>query len=72
MIKSFRDRGIERFFRQEDSRRINPKQGPRIRRMLDLIDQSMLPEEVRKLTNHVQSHSAHFTRSDEGYFGCGR
>ena len=40
MIKTFRQKGIERFFRQGDTRGINPRQGPRLRRMLDLIDQA--------------------------------
>lgn len=40
MIKSFRHKGIERFFLKSDSRGINPKQASRLRRMLDLIDQA--------------------------------
>jgi proteic killer suppression protein len=46
MIKSFRHKGIERFFRQDDLRGINAKQGPRIRRMLDLIDQATAVEQL--------------------------
>ncbi|MBK9609535.1 MAG: type II toxin-antitoxin system RelE/ParE family toxin [Betaproteobacteria bacterium] len=40
MIRNFRHKGMERSFRHDDSRGINPRQAPRIRRMLDLIDQT--------------------------------
>ena len=46
MIKSFRHKGIERFFRQGDLRGINAKQGPRIRRLLDLIEQAASVEQL--------------------------
>ncbi len=38
MIRSFRHKGIERFFRKSDPRGVNARQAPRIRRMLELID----------------------------------
>jgi cell division protein ZapD len=40
MIKSFRHKGIERFFKKDDARGINAKHGPRIRRILDLIEEA--------------------------------
>lgn len=46
MIKSFRHKGIERFFRQGDLRGISAKQGPRIRRILDLIEQAASVEQL--------------------------
>jgi proteic killer suppression protein len=46
MIKSFRHKGIERFFREDDSRGINARQAPRISRMLDLIDQASAVEQL--------------------------
>ena len=38
MIRSLRHMGSERFFQKSDLRGINPRHGPRIRRMLELID----------------------------------
>lgn len=46
MIKSFRHKGIERFFRRGDLRGINAKQGMRIRRILDLIEQATTVEQL--------------------------
>ena len=46
MIKSFRHKGIERFFKKGDARGINAKHGPRIRRVLDLIDQATTVEQL--------------------------
>jgi proteic killer suppression protein len=46
MIKSFRHKGIERFFRRDDARGINARHAPRVRRMLDLIDQASAVEQL--------------------------
>lgn len=40
MIRNFRHKGIERFFRHDDASGIKSAYAPRIRRMLDLIDQA--------------------------------
>ena len=46
MIKSFRHKGIERFLTKNDVRGINPRHGPRVRRILDLIDQATAVEQL--------------------------
>jgi proteic killer suppression protein len=46
MIKSFRHKGIQRFFESGDARGINPKHAPRIRRVLDLIDEATALEQL--------------------------
>lgn len=40
MIKSFRHKGIERFFRKGDVRGIQTRQAGRILRILDLLDEA--------------------------------
>jgi proteic killer suppression protein len=47
MIKHFRHRAMERFFRGTDSRGINPGHAGRIRRLLDLIDQATDVNQLR-------------------------
>ena len=46
MIKSFRSKGIERLFKKDDARGINAKHGPRIRRILDLIEEATAVEQL--------------------------
>ena len=46
MIRSFRHKGIERFFRKSDLRGINARHGPRIRRMLELIDHASATDQL--------------------------
>ena len=46
MIRSFRHRGLERFFKEDDARGINARHGPRIRLMLDLLDQAAAVEQL--------------------------
>ena len=46
MIRGFRHKGLERWLSRGDSRGINPKQGSRIQRMLDLIDQAVNAREL--------------------------
>ena len=46
MIKAFRHKGLERWFRNGDSRGISAKHGPRIQRMLDMIDAAVSAGEL--------------------------
>ena len=46
MIRSFKHKGLERFFRQSDYRGIPAKSAARIDRMLDALDVAIKPEEM--------------------------
>ncbi len=46
MIKSFRHKGLERFFRKNDSRGIQAQHGGRIERILSLLDEASSPEQL--------------------------
>lgn len=46
MIKSFRYKGIERFFLKDDARGIPPKSASRIERILDRLDASMKADDM--------------------------
>ncbi len=46
MIKSFRHKGLARYFEQNDRRGIDAKQSSRIRRILDALDQAASPEQM--------------------------
>lgn len=46
MIKSFRHKGLERFFRKGDSRGIQAQHAGRIGRILDLLDEASSPEQL--------------------------
>lgn len=46
MIRSFRHKGLERFFTASDRRKIDAKQGDRILRILDRLDASARPEDL--------------------------
>ena len=46
MIKSFRHKGLERFFKKDDARGINAQHGSRIRRILDLIETATAVEQL--------------------------
>lgn len=63
MIKSFRHKGIERFFKKDDARGINAKHGPRIRRILDLIEQATAVEQLDIAGMHL--HPLKFDRKGE-------
>ena len=63
MIKSFRHKGIERFFKKDDTRGINVKHGPRIRRILDLIEQAASVEQLNIAGMHL--HPLKFDRKGE-------
>jgi len=47
MIRSFKHRGIERFFTRGDYRGIPAQYAPRLERMLDRLDISLRPEDMR-------------------------
>ena len=47
MIRSFRHKGLERFFTQSDRRGIPDQQAGRIERMLDRLDASRRPEDTK-------------------------
>ncbi|HXC40435.1 MAG TPA: type II toxin-antitoxin system RelE/ParE family toxin [Burkholderiales bacterium] len=46
MLKSFRHKGLERFFTKSDRSRIDAKQADRIRRILDRLDAAVKPEDL--------------------------
>jgi proteic killer suppression protein len=46
MILKFRHRGLERFFRKSDRRKIPAERAERIERMLDRLDASARPEDM--------------------------
>ena len=46
MIRSFKYKGLERFFRRTDYRSIPAQCGPRIGRMLDVLNAATRPEEM--------------------------
>lgn len=63
MIKSFRHRGLERFFKKDDTRSINAQYGSRIRRILDLIDTATAVEQLEIPGMHL--HQLKFDRKGE-------
>jgi proteic killer suppression protein len=46
MIRNFRHRGLERFFRKSDYRGILAQSAGRIERMLDRLDAALKPEDM--------------------------
>ena len=46
MIRNFKHKGLERFFRQSDHRGIPAQSGPRIERMLDVLNAATRPEDM--------------------------
>lgn len=46
MIKSFRHKGLERFFRKNDSRGIQVQHASRVGRILSLLDEASSPEQL--------------------------
>ncbi|TMG84177.1 MAG: Killer protein [Betaproteobacteria bacterium] len=46
MIRNFKHKGLERFFRQSDHRAIPAQSGARIERMLDTLDAATRAEEM--------------------------
>ena len=46
MIKSFRHKGLDRFFTKSDRSKIDARQADGIRRILDRLDASVRPEDM--------------------------
>ena len=46
MIRSFRHKGLERFFTKSDRRGIDDRQAARVQRMLDRLDAAARPEDM--------------------------
>lgn len=46
MIKTFRHKGLERFFTKSDRSKIDSRQAERIRRLLDRLDAAAVPEDM--------------------------
>lgn len=46
MIKSFRHKGLERFFRKNDPRGIQAQHASRVGRILSLLDEASSPEQL--------------------------
>lgn len=46
MIKSFRHKGLEKFFHHDDCSKIMPDHAPRLARILDRLDASAGPEDM--------------------------
>ncbi|MGH8673163.1 MAG: type II toxin-antitoxin system RelE/ParE family toxin [Burkholderiales bacterium] len=46
MIRSFRHKGLERFFTKSERRGIDAKHADRIRRILDRLDAAVRPEDL--------------------------
>ena len=46
MIKSFRHKGLEKFFHHDDRSKIMPGHAPRLARILDRLDASAGPEDM--------------------------
>jgi toxin HigB-1 len=63
MIKKFRHKRIERFFKKDDARGITAKHGPRIRRILDLIEEATAVEQLDIAGMHL--HPLKFDRKGE-------
>ena len=46
MIKSFRHKGLEKFFRNDDRSGINTNHAPKLARILDRLDASVKPQDM--------------------------
>ena len=46
MIKSFRHKGLQKFFNNDDRRRINPEHAAKLARILDRLDASVRPQDM--------------------------
>jgi proteic killer suppression protein len=46
MIKSFKHKGLEKFFQKDDRSRINPKHAAKLARTLDRLDASVRPQDM--------------------------
>ena len=59
MIKTFRHRGLERFFTKGDYRRIPAQFAPRLERLLDRLDASTAPADM-----HLPGYKFHELKGD--------
>lgn len=59
MIKSFRHKGLKRFFRKGDARGIQAQQAARIARILDLLDNATAAEQL-----NIPGYSLHPLKGD--------
>jgi toxin HigB-1 len=59
MIKSFRHKGLRRFFEKSDYRGIPPNSSDRIKRMLDKLDAATVPEDM-----NIAGYGFHALRGD--------
>jgi proteic killer suppression protein len=46
MIRSFRNKGLKRFYESDDRRGIRPEHAPRLARILDRLDASVRPQDM--------------------------
>jgi proteic killer suppression protein len=46
MIKSFKHKGLKKFFSEDDQRRINPQHAAKLARILDRLDASVRPQDM--------------------------
>jgi len=46
MIKSFKHKGLEKFFHDDDRSRINPQHAEKLARILDRLDASTRPQDM--------------------------
>lgn len=46
MIKSFKHKGLEKLFHNDDRSRINPKHASKLARILDRLDASIKPQDM--------------------------
>jgi len=46
MIKSFKNKGLEKFFHRNDRSRINPKHAAKLARIFDRLDASVRPQDM--------------------------
>ena len=46
MIKSFKHKGLEKFFHNDDRSRINPNHASKLARILDRLDASLGPQDM--------------------------
>ena len=46
MIKSFKHKGLEKFYPNDDQSKINPRHTPKLSRILDRLDASKNPQDM--------------------------
>lgn len=59
MIRSFRHKGLERYFTRSERKGIDAKQEARIRRILDRLDSATRPEDM-----HLPGYGFHGLKGD--------